>query len=163
VFAGVVVLAMGAAARAQTPSPVVPPAQEGLAPDRPDVTNGTHIVDIGLLQLEFGGMYTRVAVGQRNLGSPVTARVGLTEWLEVRVGADGLLSQVDAESRETGFGNVQFGAKLRLWADPGGIPVLSILPTVNVPTASVEKGLGTVDADYTIALLTGTDSLARAH
>ena len=28
-----------------------------LEPDRPDVTNGTHIVDVGLLQLEFGAVY----------------------------------------------------------------------------------------------------------
>jgi hypothetical protein len=165
-LACVLILGIAAAATAQTPPaprPSPPPAQEPLEPDRPDVTNGTHIVDTGLLQLEFGGMYTRVAVGQRNLGSPVTARLGLTEWLEARVGADGLLSQVDSNSRATGFGNVQLGAKLRLWADPGGIPVLSILPTVNLPTASVEKGLGSGDADYTVALLTGTDFLKRAH
>jgi len=36
---------------------------EGIEPDRPDVTNGTHIVDIGLLQLEIGGLYTHVAAG----------------------------------------------------------------------------------------------------
>ena len=55
------------------------------------------------------------------------------------------------------------GAKLRLWADPGGVPVLSILPTINIPTASESKGLGSGEADYTIALLTGTDFLTRGH
>src|SRR5207245_4824862 len=109
------------------------------------------------------GLYTHVVAGQHNIGSPFTARVGITEWFEARVGTDGLLSQVDSGSRATGFGNVQLGAKLRLWADPGGIPVLSILPTVNLPTASAEKGLGSGDADYTVALLTGTDFLKRAH
>jgi hypothetical protein len=153
-------LAITASARAQTPAP---PAQTPIEPDRPDVTNGTHIIDTGLLQVEFGGLYTRVSTGQRSWGSPFTARVGLTEWLEGRIGADGLLSQVDGGSRATGFGNVQIGAKLRLWADPGGIPVLSILPTVNLPTASVDKGLGSGDADYTIAVLTGTDFLVRGH
>ena len=49
------------------------------------------------------------------------------------------------------------GAKLRLWADPGGVPVLSILPTINIPTASAEKGLGSGDTDYTVAFLTGTN------
>src|SRR5207245_1849288 len=140
-----------------------PPAQEPLEPDRPDVTNGTHIVGVGLLQMEFGGLYTHVVAGQHNIGSPFTARVGITEWFEARVGTDGLLSQVDSGSRATGFGNVQLGAKLRLWADPGGIPVLSILPTLNLPTASVEKGLGSVDADYTVAFLTGTALLKLRH
>src|SRR5262245_22049852 len=64
-------------------------------PDRPDVTNGTHIVDIGVLQVEFGGIYTRDDGSQHSIGTPVTARVGLTEWLEARVGTDGVLVQTD--------------------------------------------------------------------
>ena len=138
-------------------------AQETIEPDRPDVTNGTHIVDIGLLQIEIGGLYTRAAPGQRAFGSPFTARVGLTDWVEVRFGTDGLLTQTDGFTHVTGIGNTQLGAKLRLWADPGGVPVLSILPTVNMPTASVEKGLGTGSADYTLALLTGADIGRHGH
>ena len=40
---------------------------------------------------------------------------------------------------------------------------LSILPTVNLPAASESKGLGSGQADFTIALLTGTDFLTRGH
>jgi hypothetical protein len=148
----------------QTPPPLpVSPAAEQIEPDRPDVTNGTHIVDIGLLQLEFGAMYTRTDTVQRSFGSPVTARIGLFEWLEARVGTDGVLTRTDGIGREIGVGNLQLGAKLRLWADPGGVPVLSILPGVSVPTASAAKGLGSGDSDYTLALLTGTDVGRRAH
>jgi hypothetical protein len=43
------------------------------------------------------------------------------------------------------------------------VPVLSILPTVNLPAASESKGLGSGQADFTIALLTGTDFLTRGH
>jgi hypothetical protein len=132
-------------------------AQEAIEPDRPDVTNGTHIVDIGLLQIEVGGLFTRATPGQHTFGTPVTARVGLTEWLEARVGTDGVLTQTDGVTRQTGAGNTQLGAKLRLWADPGGVPVLSILPTINLPTASADKGLGSGDPDFTVAVLTGTD------
>ena len=132
-------------------------AQEQIEPDRPDVTNGTHIVDIGLLQIEMGGLYTRAGAGQRSLGSPFTARAGLTEWLEARVGTDGLLIATDGITRHAGLGNTQLGAKLRLWADPGGVPVLSLLTTVNLPTADRDKDLGSGDADYTLAVLTGTD------
>src|SRR5439155_42459 len=134
-----------------------PAAREAIEPDRPDVTNGTHIVDIGLLQIEIGGVYTHVALGQHAFGTPVTARVGLLEWFEARVGTDGLLLQTDQNGRNTGLGNIQLGAKLRLWADPGGVPVLSVLPAINLPTASAEHGLGSGDADYTVAFLTGTD------
>src|SRR2546428_9080066 len=84
-------------------------AQEAIEPDRPDVTNGTHIVDIGLLQIEIGGVYTHVALGQHAFGTPVTARVGLLEWFEARVGTDGLLLQTDENGRNTGLGNIQLG------------------------------------------------------
>ena len=50
-----------------------------------------------------------------------------------------------------------------MWADPGGVPVLSILPTINLPAASESKGLGSGQADFTIAALTGTDFLTRGH
>jgi hypothetical protein len=148
-------LAIGADAQERT--------REDIEPDRPDVTNGTHIVDIGLLQIEIGGLYTHVGPSQHAWGTPFTARVGMFDWLEARIGTDGLLTQTDGFSSVTGIGNVQVGAKLRLWASPGGIPVLAILPTVNLPTASAEKGLGSGTADYTLAFLTGTDIGRHAH
>jgi hypothetical protein len=143
--------------------PVAAGAQEAVEPDRPDVTNGTHIVDIGLLQIEIGGLYTHATARQHAFGSPVTARAGLTDWLEARIGSDGLLTQSDGMSRATGLGNVQIGGKLRLWADPGGAPVLSLLPTLNLPTASASKNLGSGSADYTVAVLTGRDVGRHGH
>ena len=133
----------------------VSPLADPIEPDRPDVTNGTHIVDVGLLQVEVGVQQDRIA-SQRNTGTPLTLRVGLLDWLELRAGTDGFLHQSDAVSSVNGMGNVQLGAKIRLFADPGGIPVLSVLPTVNLPVASASKGLGTGDSDYTLVVLTGT-------
>jgi hypothetical protein len=116
-----------------------------------------------LLQVEIGGLYTHAGVDQQAFGSPFTARLGLLPWLEARIGTDGFLSQSDPLGRVTGLGNLQLGAKLRLWANPGGLPVLSILPTLNVPTADADKGLGSGDADYTLAVLTGTDIGSHGH
>jgi hypothetical protein len=137
--------------------------RETIEPDRPDVTNGTHIVDTGLLQIEIGGLFTRASAQQHALGTPLTARIGVTNWLEARVGTDGILMQSDGSTQATGVGGTQIGAKLLLWTDPGGVPVLSILPTVNLPTASVEKGLGSGSVDVTVAMLTGTDLGGRSH
>lgn len=136
---------------------------EPIEPDRPDVTNGTHIVDNGLLQVEMGGIFTRAAPGERAFGSPFTARLGLLDWLEVRFGGDGWLSQTSSDGSASGFGNLEIGAKLRLWDEPGGVPVLSILPNVSIPTASASKDLGSGDADYTVTFLTGTDIGRRGH
>lgn len=136
---------------------------QNVDPDRPDVTNGTHIVEVGMLQVEFGGLYNRSAGSQRDTATPTTIRVGLTEWLEVRVESDGFLRSNETGPVQMGIGDVQLGAKLRLWADPGGIPVLSIVPEVSLPAASAAKGLGSGQSDWTLTLLTGTDFLKRGH
>lgn len=159
--AGVCLLAAVAPLFAQDAQPgAAPPAVD---PDRPDITNSAHIVATGLLQIEFGGQYVTAAAGEGAFGSPFTARVGLREWIEARLGTDGLLVQTDGLTRTVGVGNVQAGAKIRLLAGADGVGILSLLPAVNLPTASAEKGLGSGHADYTIALLTGTDFAARAH
>src|SRR5262249_5313672 len=132
-LAALVLVCTAGAARAQ---------ETTIEPDRPDVTNGTHIVGIGLLQIEMGGLHTRSGDGLRAFGSPFNARVGLTDWLEARIGTDGVLVSSDGVTHQTGVGNTQLGAKLRLWADPGGVPVLSILPTVTLPTGDDAKGFG---------------------
>src|SRR4051794_26119114 len=69
----------------------VPVGQDNLEPDRPDVTNGTHIVDVGLLQMEIGGIWNHTGSGQHDVGTPTTFRLGLSEWLEARISADGFL------------------------------------------------------------------------
>jgi Putative MetA-pathway of phenol degradation len=143
----------------QEPVPPVAPIQ----PDRPDVTNGTSIVDVGLLQVEAGVQHARMGNAQQNIGTPLSARIGIFEWLEARASTDGFLHQTGAFSSVGGLGNIQIGAKMRLFADPGGIPVLSILPTVNLPVASVSKGLGSGDPDVTLVLLTGTDLGRTSH
>jgi hypothetical protein len=136
---------------------------EHINPDQPDVTNGTHIVSTGLMQVELGGIYVLNTVDQRSGGTPFTVRVGLTDWIEARIGADGLLTQTIDGVRATGFGNLQMGAKLRLWAKPGGVPVMSVLPAISLPTASTEKGLGSGSVDFGIAVLTGADIGPRGH
>ena len=42
---------------------------DNLEPDRPDVTNGTHIVDVGLLQMEIGGVWSRAGLGRHAVGT----------------------------------------------------------------------------------------------
>jgi hypothetical protein len=147
--------------RSSDQAPVSPVAP--IQPDRPDVTNGTSIVDVGLLQVEAGVQHARMGANQQDIGTPLSVRIGIFEWLEARAGTDGFLHQTDASSSVSGIGNVQIGAKMRLFADPGGVPVLSILPTVNLPVASASKDLGSGEPDVTLVLLTGTDVGRTSH
>src|SRR5262245_63919575 len=95
-----VVLFAGYAA-AQEPETVQPTGAtpQPIDPDRPDVTNGTHIVDTGLLQVEFGGVFSRSNAAVQNFGTPITFRFGATDWLELRFGGDGFLQSTDVDGR----------------------------------------------------------------
>jgi hypothetical protein len=111
--------------------------------------------------VELGGIFTRNAASDHQFGLPFTGRIGVADWLELRLGGDGLVVQTEEGTRQSGFGNVQAGAKLRLVRGHGADPVLSVLPSITIPTAS--KDLGSGDPDYLIAFLTGVDLGPRAH
>jgi len=139
------------------------PDPDRIEPDRPDVTNSAHIVGVGEVQIEIGSSYTRAARHLTSAGSPILARIGVSTWMEARISSDGLVTSSNHGTRETGFGNVQAAAKLRLVGDSRGAPIVAVLPAVNLPTASAAKGLGSGDADYTITVLTGFDIGTRGH
>jgi len=144
---------------AQSPTP----DRDRIEPDRPDVTNSTHLVGTGRVQVEGGGTYTRTSAELASFGSPVLARIGVSDWIEARIGADGWVGRSELHDRQTGFGNVQAGAKLRVLSDSRGEPIVSVLPAINLPSASATKGLGSGDVDYTLTLLTGIDVGARGR
>ncbi len=142
------------------PRPAITTTSSPIGPTSPTArTSSTS----GCCRWKSAASGTAPASSQHNVGTPATLRLGLSEWIEARISSDGFLSATDPSGTQRGIGNVQIGAKLRLWADPGGVPVLSILPTVNLPAASESKGLGSGQADYTVAVLTGTDFLTRGH
>ena len=137
--------------------------QQPINPDRPDVTNSAHLVDAGTLQVEIGGIYTRQSTSEHRSGSPISLRLGLFDWIEARGSLDGGVTSSDSDRTVAGFGNVELGAKIRVWRDSAGNSLLAVAPQVNLPTASVEKGLGTGQFDYLLAALTGFDIGTRAH
>ncbi len=157
--------------------PAHPPAQPGpgtsvnpspediedeLNPDRPDVTNGTHIVPLALAQLEFGGQYSRVGQGEE-VGTPIALRIGLLEWLEGRVEADVLSVSApqgggtQPAASETSFGGLGVGAKLRLWGTPGWPPVFDLMPDLTLPFG------GQPGTSIMIRVATGSDFKDRYH
>ena len=127
------------------------------------VVDATDKTDVGLVQVELGGSFTRVSAGSRASATPFTARYGVSDWLEVSVGADGMVTQRDIQQRVSGFGNVQIGAKLRVFGAAGGAPVLGLLPQVTLPTADASQGLGSGVADVTLGFVSGKDLPHSAH
>lgn len=164
-----VALALGVAATAAAQDVAQDAAPTGRVPSAPlppnnDVNDRTDNTDVGLLQVELGGVVTRVAAGTRAAGTPVMLRYGAFEWLEVSAGTDGYLrQQAPGAGQASGAGNTLVGARVRLFARPGGLPILSLLPQVVLPTASVSDGLGTGDVDATLAAVTGRDLPRGSH
>jgi hypothetical protein len=138
-------------------------SQNRVEPDRPDVTNSAQLVAPGHLQIESGATYTKASTALSSFGSPVLARVGVSNRIEARIGTDGWVTRAVVGDRQSGFGNVQAGAKLRLVDDSQGSPVLAVIPMINLPTASASKGLGSGDVDYTLTVAGGADLGARSH
>jgi len=134
-----------------------------IEPDRPDVTNSAKLVPPRHFQIESGNTFTWLSPSLSSFGSPVLARLGVSDWMEARFGADGWVERAVGLDRQSGFGNIQAGAKLRLVSDSAGTPVLSAIPMINLPTASPSKGLGSGEADFTLTLAGGADLGARGH
>lgn len=146
------------AARAQA---VTAPAT---LPANDDVADGTETTDVGLLQVELGGVFTRADTSTRAGGTPLTLRYGAFDWLEISAGTDGYVTQRTADAGTTGgLGNTLVGARLRLFARRGGLPIVSVLPLVVLPTASAGRGLGSGDADAVLSAVTGRDLPRHSH
>jgi hypothetical protein len=140
------------------------PAQEdNTDPDRPDVTNTAHLIPRGQIQIEFGGIYTRETTRQRVAGSPLTVRLGAGNWLEARVGADSVLTRLSGDAAATGFGNLQLGAKVRLFDVGDEAVAVAILPSVTLPTANADNGIGSGAVDVSTTLLASADLGSRGH
>ncbi len=143
-------------------SPSPEDVENELDPDRPDVTNGTHIVPLALAQLELGGQYSRVTQGEE-VGTPVALRVGLLEWLEGRIETDALsvsapqAGGTEPAASQTSFGGLGVGAKLRMWGAPGWPPVIDLMPDVTLPVG------GQPGTTFTLRVATGTDFGEHYH
>jgi hypothetical protein len=111
----------GCAARATVstrPDPVAPRVTEQdilqeFQPDRPDVANGTHLVPVGLLQVEAGAQGAYVTAGNQSASLPISVRLGLSNRLEARVESYDDLYETVARQTE-GISGLSVGAKIAL-------------------------------------------------
>jgi hypothetical protein len=122
-----------------------------LVTDRPDITESSAVVGRGVWQLESGVSFERDghdADASRALSAPMALlRLGLSDRLELRLGADGFESQraVAGGSRMTGFSDVTAGFKYVL-ADQAHLGFdLAVIPFVSMPTGSDAFSSGSWD------------------
>ncbi len=137
-----------------------PQEQPQINPDRPQMTNATYTVPKKLAQVEMGAQYARVPVAGDVMQTPVSLRVGLSNWFEGRLETAGVTREKETTSETTtDFGGMTLGGKFRVWATPGGLPAAAIMPAVTFPWGrGADSG-----TDVFVRFLTGRDLPAKTH
>ena len=116
---------------------------EALVTDRPDFTEASSVVGLGVLQIETGYTYTYDSdAGQTSKANsyPETLfRYGvLADWLELRVGWNYGDDEVNNIS-SSGSDDLYLGFKIGLTAQDGLRPEMALIPQMTVPTGSASR------------------------
>ena len=137
-------LALFALACLGPPAIAEPAHGQALVADRPDFTEATSTVGLGVFQLELGYTLGSDSDGKfmtrvHSYGEPLL-RVGvLSERLELRAGTSVVRDVDNASPRgvtTSGLEDLYLGAKVALSGQRGALPATAILPQVTVPTGS---------------------------
>lgn len=121
-----------------------PDLDEALVTDRPDFTEASSTVGLGVVQIEFGYTFSLDDDGQtrnrgQSWGEPLLRYGILHEWLELRVGlfpvTESLRQGVSRDST-SGTEDLYLGFKLGLTPQAGWYPEMAIVPQMTVPTGS---------------------------
>jgi hypothetical protein len=151
VVAGAVVLAVVACVHADE-SPIE------VNPNRPSFATPARTTQEGVFEVELGLQDNLPRDGGSLSSSPFLLKLGLLSSLEARIGGNGLLRQKPPGApATTGFGDVTLGAQwCYLKNGPLGLD-LAVQATVKLPTASVNRGLGSGEPDTLLMLLFSRD------
>ncbi len=117
-----------------------PDLDEPLVTDRPDFTEASSTVGLGVVQLEVGYTYVFDNDGAtQTIGHSYPEpllRVGLLrEWLELRVGWN-YATEVVNGVRDSGSEDLYLGFKIGLTPQVGILPEMALIPQMTVPTGA---------------------------
>ncbi|MFN0195572.1 MAG: transporter [Planctomycetaceae bacterium] len=117
---------------------------EPLATDRPDFTEASSTVGLGVLQIEMGYTFsqdkdTGGRVRNHSFGEPLFRYGILDDWLEVRlavfpVSEDSTTTGI--RRKTTGVEDIYVGLKLGLTEQRGWLPEMALVPQMTVPSGS---------------------------
>jgi hypothetical protein len=114
----------------------VPP----ISPDRPDLTNGTDIVPLGMLQLEGGVAFATTRDGTSIGAGELNFRLPLARWFELTVQGVSWAREGTGEASASGFNDGAIGCKIRLLSGhpsaAGTSPRVALLLLTSLPTGS---------------------------
>lgn len=107
----------------------------GINTDRPDFTDASTTVGLGVLQLETGYTFTKArGTESHSWGEPMIRYGLLANWSELRVAVAPVTER--STSTRSGIGDLYLGVKLSLTQQDGLLPGLAVVPQMTVPTGS---------------------------
>jgi len=121
-----------------------PDLDEPLVTDRPDFTEASTTVGLGVTQIEFGYTYTYNAddgTSERgqSIGEPLLRYGIFAEWLELRVGLLPVEQRITTGGRSnstSGTEDLYLGFKIGLTPQECILPEMALIPQMTVPTGS---------------------------
>lgn len=108
-----------------------------LVTDRPDFTEASSTVGLGVAQLEFGYTYvfdhdgTDQTIGH-SIGEPLLRYGLLANWLELRLATNYINESINGATA-TGIDDLYLGVKLGLTPQEGLLPEMALIPQATVP------------------------------
>jgi hypothetical protein len=118
-------------------------------PCRPTIACTADLVPPGVVELEAGYLYRRLAGGVDQSSVPWLAKLTVAEWAQVQVGSNGPTfdsAPVPARYHD----DVTFGVKLRVHRQSTRAPSLALSATISVPTFAADGYQRTYDALFTL-------------
>lgn len=137
----------GLASRADAQSGVPTPDTVGeLVTDRPDFTESSQVVAKGWYQFESGMSLEGDGPDARAFTAPAALmRIGLGSRMELRLAAEGLLSESFAGARSSGHSDFELGGKAQLLSQDRAPIDFAIIPAVSLPVGADGFSSGSVD------------------
>lgn len=130
--------------------------QDMIKPSRPTVANPAEFQPPGVLQIEFGydGNFRSKETRIKNV-APLKLRLALTERVLLEGALDTFVSQTSEPGRvrHSGVGDLRLDFQVLAAPERASRPALAYAYAIKVPTASVEKGIGTGRVDHKLAIL----------
>ena len=112
-----------------------------LVTDRPDFTEASSTVGLGVAQIEFGYTYTYnddndVRVSEESIGEPLLRYGIFADWLELRLAAFPMVQETRDPQRNTvcGIEDLYIGLKWGLTPQEGCLPEMALITEATVPT-----------------------------
>jgi hypothetical protein len=122
-----------------------PDASYKALPCRPTIACTADIVPPGVIELELGYLYRRLAHAVNQQSVPFLLKLTLSDWAQFQLGSNGpTFASMPVPARF--FDDVTLGLKLHLIDQEPRVPSLSLSATASIPTRAAVGYLRTYDA-----------------